>query len=77
MVLTGLVAVPICLNFIVMYTGNTARILQNWDSKELLSLLKIYSKRKILDLFRMSFLNMCAAMQSVSTCFPAVTNINL
>ena len=48
-VLTGLVAVPIYLNFIVIYTENNARILPNWDSKIRKSycvFCKIYSKRK-------------------------------
>ena len=40
MILTGLVSVRISLNFIVLYTRNTAGILPNWDLKGLLYLLE-------------------------------------
>ena len=31
--LTGPVSVPISLNFIILFTGNTTEIVPNWDSK--------------------------------------------
>ena len=50
-------------------------ILPNQDLKGLLYMFKKYSKYKNLDVFRMSFFETCAAMQSVFTCV-AVMNIN-
>ena len=40
----------------------------NWDLKCLLYPLKIYSKYKNIDIFRVRFCKICAAMESVICC---------
>ena len=49
--LTGLVSVRTSLNFIVMYTLNTAEILPNWDLKGLLIFFKFTQNVRLLTFF--------------------------